>query len=256
MRSSYGCVRPILVAFLLFGTACCDRTPRQRTAPATIHEAAEKGDVEAVRAFLAKGIPADAKELDDAGSPIFGWRMPLHVAGSKEVVELLIANGADVNAKGMLGYMPLHHAVRRGSKDVAETLVAKGANIEAQNDSFMTPLFEAESKEIAEFLIAKGADVNAKAVFGLTPLHIAARYGRTEVAEVLIAGGAAINAKEEDGWTPLHFAAWKTASQEAAKLLILKGADVNAKSKSARTPLSVAKHDETRKLLKKHGAKE
>ena len=37
---------------------------------------------------------------------------PLHLATSKEIVELLIAKGADVNAKGFEGKTPLDYAKR------------------------------------------------------------------------------------------------------------------------------------------------
>ena len=60
----------------------------------SIHEAAARGNIEAVKQHLAAGTDVNAKDK-------YG-RTPLHAAavgGSKEVVELLIAKGADVNAK-------------------------------------------------------------------------------------------------------------------------------------------------------------
>ena len=66
-----------------------------------IHDAARKGDIEAVKQHLAAGRNVNAK--DDKG------RTPLHRAareGHKEVAELLIAAGADVNAKFPGGETP------------------------------------------------------------------------------------------------------------------------------------------------------
>ena len=61
----------------------------------SIHKAAGLGDIEAVKQHLAGGVDVYVKE-DRYG------RTPLHYAasnGHKEIVELLIAEGAEVNAK-------------------------------------------------------------------------------------------------------------------------------------------------------------
>jgi len=122
------------------------------------------------------------------------------------MVELLIAKGADVNAKNKYGSTPLHRAASGGHKEITEILIAKGADVNAKNHRGMTPLQFAAMKghkEIAELLIAKGADVNAKENHGRTPLHGAAFHGHKEVVELLITQGADVNAKNEDVETPL-----------------------------------------------------
>ncbi len=129
---------------------------------------------------------------------------PLHAAalnGHKGIAELLIAKGADVDAKDALGNTPLYNtilfnAALDGYKEIAELLIAKGADVNAQDKNGNTPLHEAATsglKEVVELLIANGADVNAKKKFGRTPLHGAATKG---IAELLIAKGADV-----DGWS-------------------------------------------------------
>ena len=75
----------------------------------SIHDAAMKGNIEAVKQHLADGTDVNAKNE-------FGIT-PLHRAasrGHKEIAELLIAKGADVNAKGKNGWTPLHFAAYWG----------------------------------------------------------------------------------------------------------------------------------------------
>ena len=177
----------------------------------------------------------------------------------KEITELLIANGANVNAKRDDGETPLHQAADNGHKEVVELLIAKGADVSAKTDNRVTPLHSAADggqKEIVELLIAKGADVNAKRDDGETPLHQAASKGRKEIIELLITKGADVNAKSDDGWTPLHVAASSEGHKEIVELLIDKGSDVSAKSDRGWTPLHYAAegHREIAELLIDKGA--
>jgi len=52
----------------------------------------------------------------------------------------LIAEGADVNEKGVGGATALHWAASYGSKEIAELLISKGANVNGQADGGITPL--------------------------------------------------------------------------------------------------------------------
>jgi ankyrin repeat protein len=149
-----------------------------------IHDAAKAGDLAKVKVLLTEN-----PEL--VSSKWYG-RMPLHEAavnGHKDVVELLLAKGADVNAKDRNGNMtPLHWGVWSYKKDVVELLLANGADVKARNNNGLTPLHMAAQrglKDIAELLLAKGAEVTASNNNGETPLHMAAQRGRKDMAELL-----------------------------------------------------------------------
>jgi len=185
----------------------------------SIHKAAFNGNIEAVKQHLAAGTDMNAEPVD----PPFGTPFVLAVhSGHKEIVELLIAEGADVNLKDQFDSTPLHEAVTGGHKDIAELLIANGADVNAKNDNDGTPLRDAAEgghKEIAELLIAEGADVNAKGgIAGGTPLHGAVTFSHKEIVELLIAKGADVNVKDGDGDTPLDFAV-KYKRTEIADLL-------------------------------------
>ena len=186
--------------------------------------------------------------------------------GNIEAVKQHIAAGTDVNIKDDDGFTSLYYAAQNGYKEIAELLIEKGADVNVKLESQTakeygmggaTPLRGAvanDHKEMAELLIAKGADVNVKEGLGITLLHFA---NTREIAELLIAKGLDVNAKDAEGWTPLHSAV-ANGHAEVAKLFIEKGADVNAKDVDGDTPLDYAieeGHTETADLLRKHGGK-
>lgn len=93
-----------------------------------LHMAAEKGDIKEMERLIAEGANVNAKGF----KPFLGTKPLLHWAasdGNKEVAELLISKGADVNAKDGNGLTPLGFAAVRGHKDIARLLIEKGADV-------------------------------------------------------------------------------------------------------------------------------
>ena len=108
-----------------------------------IHEAVRKGNIVAAKKHLAAGADVNAKDIVG--------KTPLHWAAGNEgrqVAELLIANGADVNAQSEMG-TPLHFAAAFGHKEIVELLIAKDAGVNAKSDDggwAETPLDYAKGK--------------------------------------------------------------------------------------------------------------
>ena len=78
-----------IVAVVLVG--CGSSVPDQ-----TIHEAAHSGDIEAVKQHLAAGTDVNVLGDEDYEAPPLYWAAH---GGHKEIVELLIANGANLNLR-------------------------------------------------------------------------------------------------------------------------------------------------------------
>ena len=99
--------------------------------------AVENGHCDVVTAILSKkGARLNVKETT------FGMTA-LHVAaskGNKEIVELLLTRGADIEAKEDTGRTALHTAAFRGYMEIVKYLLEKGAKINAQTNDGKTPL--------------------------------------------------------------------------------------------------------------------
>ena len=98
--------------------------PTAKAPDISIHITAAKGNIEAVKQHLAAGTDVDAKDggFGDATTP-------LHIAthlGHKEIAELLIAKGADVNVKIEDGKTPLDLAIHLKRTEIADLLRKHG----------------------------------------------------------------------------------------------------------------------------------
>ena len=64
--------------------------------------------------------------------------------GGVDEIALLVTSGADVNARGEMGYTPLHWAALRGRLDVVEKLLGLGADLSLRNEFGSTPFADAQ----------------------------------------------------------------------------------------------------------------
>jgi ankyrin repeat protein len=207
---------------------------------AEIEHAVKEGDLEKLGALL-----IDQPEFVSSRNEKHG-RTPLHLAAGfrqRAVAELLLAHGADVNAKDNDGGTPLSSA---GSKDVTELLLAHGADVNAKDNDGWTPLHRASSassrREVVESLMAHGADVNAANNKGQTALHMAAIGCNKETVELLLAHGADANARAKSGATPLQFARGMShdpGHKDVVELLTKAGAETPLETLMKRTKLAM-----------------
>ncbi len=111
-----------------------------------------------------------------------------------EVIRLLLAAGADVNARGVTGFSPLMSGVLLCDIRVLEALIEAGADVNARSDEGITALMLASlagKASTVRILIDAGADVNAKMFkSNETALTAAMSNRHIEVIRMLIAAGA------------------------------------------------------------------
>jgi ankyrin repeat protein len=146
-----------------------------------------------------------------------------------QVVQLLVKNGAYLEATDVEGFTPLHAAVYFGHAEVVQILLSAGA----------------------DFLATSGPNSR------YTPLHMAARHGHLGLAMLLLERmGPHVDPREKNGYTPLHCSAME-GHVDISKALILAGADLGARDHAGHTPLAyAASHGHTKvvELLLEHEA--
>lgn len=216
-----------------------------------------------VEMLLNAGADINAKTIDGKGNT------PLHIAaesGSLKIIQLLLANKANVNLGNKIGVKPVHIATRECHIDVLSLLLENGAQVNTENEDFtdlLTPLHIAcdlsdKSIDFVKLLLKHHADVNCFARY-FTPLHVASRniYPSIEVIRLLLNAGANPNAKTIEGEeTPLHIATSYTYL-DIIELLLANKANVNLRNSFGETAVYIASEGhktDVLRLLLENGA--
>ena len=196
--------------------------------------AVKEVDIKSVEELIKDGADVNYKDLD------YG-ETPLHKAIDQHyftpvlltIVEKLIENRADVNAKNNHNITPLHKAAHNGHLTIVKYLMEKGAYFNVQNNRKKTPLTIAREENYSEMvtflekieklfdklkkdaltendlqeiqnLISENKNyLNTRDYLGNTPLHYAIEKDRLNLVIKLINEGASIDIKNQYGYTPL-----------------------------------------------------
>jgi uncharacterized protein len=157
-----------------------------------LHEAAALDAADRVGALLDGGAHADARSAD-------GFT-PLQLAayfGAPAAAALLVERGADVDAaaENPQRIAPLHAAVAGRRPEVVRVLLAAGAQPDARQHGGWTPLLAAAKHghaEMVEALLEAGADPSAANDDGVRPAELARAHGHDAVAVLIEAAASAL----------------------------------------------------------------
>ena len=168
------------------------RTPgllRERVKPASLitlqgqHRtllgiAVERGYREMAKFLIESGSPVDTIQAPTVHA--YDIATPLFFASCRddpEMIRMLAAHGADVNARSASNFMPLADCAGQASPEAVRVLLAVGANVNALSS-----------------------------MYDLTALHNAAQANRTETVRILLAAGADPAIRDRFGKTARDYA--------------------------------------------------
>lgn len=220
-----------------------------------IHLASLNGYKDIIRILIGKrGNKSllEAHDMDQNTPLIYAARY-----SDDETISLLVQEGANANARNVLGETALHLASSRGREEAVKCLLEANASASLPNAAGMTPLWYAVRRQyssIVKILVFAGAATASQNSFRETELHLASRYDNFEIAKLLLDGGANPCAADLAGWTPLIWAA-RNGNADLTLDLILKGAEVEATDKDGSSALDFAiraGHSEVFNLLRNH----
>jgi ankyrin repeat protein len=147
----------------------------EKGAKMNISRAAEYGELSLVQRLLAEdpaSVNFGTKDPSQGWSPLWGAAF----FKRNEIVDYLLAQGADIHAATRRGETPLHGAVMGGDPAIVERLLRLGADVNAKAENGTTPLHRAvwqRSRAIVSLLLAHQARVDCEDQYGHTPLELA-----------------------------------------------------------------------------------
>lgn len=178
------------ISLLQFAAYCHNRSAfdilRKYKSEIDIFEASSIGDIDTVQ----KLVNHNTESVNSFSADGF---TPLGLAsffGHLNVVLLLLTKGANPNiaANNPFKVTPLHSACATSNYEVADILIQNGADVNAKQMQGVTPLHSAAHNgqtKLAKLLIDRGADINAKMDDGQTSLSMAKEAGFAETADLI-----------------------------------------------------------------------
>jgi hypothetical protein len=145
------------------------------------------------------------------------------------MVQLLLENGAGVNAAGGRYGSALQAASVKGNLDICRLLLENDAGVNTVGGTFGSALQVASFHghvEFVELLLENGAEVNAAGGEYDNALQAASVGGNMEICRLLLQYSADVNATGGEHGSALQ-AASRNGHVDTVRLLLEKGADVN-----------------------------
>ncbi len=195
-----------LCGILLASTvlACAQPALEQKAPTEQFRRALQERKLDEVKRLLAADPTlATAVLPNDNNYPIF---YALQGDGT-ELLELLLAAGADVNTRNSEGGHPLQAAASNNNVPAGRLLLAKGAAIDYRDHTGMSALLQAAANggdRFVEMLLAKGASPAIKDRMGHSFLQFAAQGRNLKIILTALAKGGDVKAVDKNGDTVLH----------------------------------------------------
>ena len=243
----------------------------------SIHEAAYKNDINAVKLYIKSGVDLNqigkGKPWEDSKS--FAPATPLFYAilgRNKEIIELLLSKGVDVNLENRNGSSPLVIAVKLNEPEIADLLRKHGAKKVVELNTKNPTISKMEGNMMIPYGMGNMPTMGMNPMMGMPGMGFGApkdfdpkEIFKEEIEEInqRLVKGAPLNQYNDQGDTELMVAA-RANDLDLAKRLLEKKANPNLKVNleeddfgAGETALHIAakaEHKAMCELLYKNGA--
>ena len=248
----------LMLATLFADAACVEQLLKQGADPNLADSAGATAlmwaipDREKARALIAHGANVNARSTNLGRTPLL---IAAALPGTVDLLELLLARGADLRVKDTAGNTALAMAMRGADIDVLRFLIDKGLDLKDEMPAAaVNAVYVRARPKFADYAMARGLKVPKEI------LTRASNWQDPGAIKQWIDQGADTNAHGGPyGQTPLlTAAASEFAGAETLRMLLAHGADPNAKDTEQETALdwAIYRADKAKiAVLEEYGAK-
>lgn len=201
-------------------------------------QACKNNQKSVVQTFLKRG-GVDVDKRDEYGNT------PLIYAcmkGSRDVVKLLLDNGADAGLGNQSNRTPMHFAAETGNFQILSLLTDAGADVNCTDNNGMTPLMllakNGRTAAAMKLLQNPDVDISIKDNHSRMAIDYATSSGLRELVEALSQAGE--EHADSCGNTTLHHACWDMQSEVVRVLVEKEPENVNKRNDNGESPLLLA----------------
>ncbi|OTA07286.1 hypothetical protein A9Z42_0082150 [Trichoderma parareesei] len=163
-------------------------------------------------------------------------------AGDLDIVQWLLRNEADVDARDSRGRCALYYALVNKHERIVRDLLARKPQLNVSITDGQTLLETAmEQVSMVRLLLDAGADTELGNKRNRTALIVAVLEKKTEVVQLLVERRANVHHRDKDGFNPILIATAHSTDADIVRVLAEAGANLNdAHPATGDTPLHLA----------------
>ena len=197
--------------------------------------ASKKGNLEAVQLLVEHGAAVNVQDTESNFTPL----MLACLSESPETVDYLLRHGADIHAKDNYGHELMYFAANAGNVEIAKLLLAAGADFDAKNDKPVVVAAGLGNLAVFKLLLERYEGDARQAVLDMALKNAIGDFNKIPVVRFILELDCEKTPEAMEDVPKTLLEAVKKSDGAAVMKFVEDGADVNVMDADGNTPLDL-----------------